>query len=180
MKAFPPWVYCPVHVRPSADMNLLTILNRGFIIQLFLITRLGKQLQKNKININDENAWNEYARSHPNLFIARACLKSVPQRMFWAIADIYPDLVALRHVQVRPMGNFSLNGGRKPMVLSASLAEKIMKQFVISCFDCSTFKPNFDSCWCNLLQKASNLNATDGTQISPFITNLDRFHKMLL
>ena len=47
-------------------------------------------------------------------------------------------------------------------------------------FDCPTFKPNFASFWCNLLLKASNLNATDGTQISQFITNLDRFHKTLL
>ena len=47
-------------------------------------------------------------------------------------------------------------------------------------FDCSTFKPNFDSLWCNLLSKASNLNAADGTQISQFITNLDQFHRTLL
>ena len=47
-------------------------------------------------------------------------------------------------------------------------------------FDCPTFKPNFDSLWCNLILKASNLNATDGTQISQFITNLDWFHKALL
>ena len=54
---------------------------------------------------------NEYALSHPNLDIARACLKNVPPRMFWATVDIYPDLVACRHVQVRLMGNFGLNGG---------------------------------------------------------------------
>ena len=45
------------------------------------------------------------------------------------------------------------------MVLSASLAEKTTKHFVIS---------------------FSNLNAAFGTQISQFITNLDRFHKTLL
>ena len=115
--------------------------------------------------------------------------------MFWAIADIYQDLVGRRHVQVRLMCNFGLNGGipgwRKPMVLSVSLAEKITKHFVISFLTvspssqilthyCLTFKPNFDSLWSNLLLKVSNLNATDGTQISQFITNLDRFHKMLL
>ena len=31
-----------VYARPSTDTNFLTISNRGFIIQLFLITRLGK------------------------------------------------------------------------------------------------------------------------------------------
>ena len=31
-----------------------------------------------------------------------------------------------------------------------------------------------------VLLKASNLNAADGTQISQFITNLDRFHTLLL
>ena len=40
-------------------------------------------------------------------------------------------------------------------------------------FDCPT-KPNFDLLfWFNLLLKAFNLNAIDGTQISQFITNLD-------
>ena len=67
------------------------------------------------------------------------------------------------------------------MVLSVSLAEKITKHFVIF-FDCPTSKPNFDSLWCNLHSKASNLYATDGTQISQsqFLTNLDQFHKTLL
>ena len=51
------------------------------------------------------------------------------------------------------------------MVFSASLAEKITKHGHFF-FDCPTFKPNFDSFWCNLLLRASNLNAADGTQIS--------------
>ena len=55
---------------------------------------------KSKINKYEENAWNEYALSHPNLHIARACLENVPLRMFWAIADIYPDMVARRHVRL--------------------------------------------------------------------------------
>ena len=59
---------------------------------------------KNKINKYEENAWNEYALSDLNLDIARACLENVPPRMVWAIADIYPHLVAHRHVQVRLMG----------------------------------------------------------------------------
>ena len=72
------------------------------------------------------------------------------------------------------------DGGHGSMVLSASLAEKTMKHFVIFFFDCPTFKPSFDSLWCNMLLKASNLNVADGTQISQFITNLDWFHKTLL
>ena len=96
-----------------------------------------KTIAKNKINKYEKNAWNEYALSHPNLVIARACLENVLPRMFWAIADIYPDLVVRRHVQVRLMGNFGLNGGipsgwRKPMALSASFSEKITKHFVTS------------------------------------------------
>ena len=70
-----------------------------------------KTIVKNKINKYGENVWNEYALSHPNLDIARACLENVLPCMFWAIADIHPDLVACRHVQVRLIGNFGLNGG---------------------------------------------------------------------
>ena len=66
------------------------------------------------------------------------------------------------------------------MALSVSLAEKIRKNLVISFFDYPTFKPYFDSLSCNQLLKASNLNATDGAQLSQFITNLDQFHKALL
>ena len=47
-------------------------------------------------------------------------------------------------------------------------------------FDCLTFKPNFDSLLCNLLLKASNLNAGNETHVSQFITKLEQFHKMLL
>ena len=41
-----------------------------------------KTIVKNKINKYEENAWNEYALSHPNLDIARACFENVPPRMF--------------------------------------------------------------------------------------------------
>ena len=115
---------------------------------------------------------------------ARACLENVPPRMFSAIADIYPDLVARRHVQVRLMGNFGLNGDIPWLAeTDGSLCFTCREDSETLChffFDCPTFKSNFDSLCCNLLLKASNLNATDGTQISQFITNLDRFHKMLL
>ena len=35
-----------------------------------------------KIYKSEENAWNEYALSHHNLHIARACLENVPPPMF--------------------------------------------------------------------------------------------------
>ena len=41
-----------------------------------------KTIVKNEINKCKENAWNEYALSHPNLHIARGCLENVPPRMF--------------------------------------------------------------------------------------------------
>ena len=103
--------------------------------------------------------------------------------MFWAIADTYPDLVARRHVQVRLIGNVGLNGGISWLAeTDGSLCFTSREDNEALChffLDCPTFKPNFDSLWCNLLLKASNLNATDGTQISQFAINLYRFHKTL-
>ena len=104
--------------------------------------------------------------------------------MFWAIADIYLDLVSRRHVQVRLMGNFGLNGGI-PWLAETNgsfcfTCREDNKALCYFFFNCPTFKPNFDLLWCNLLLKASNLNASNGTQISQFITNLDRFQKTLL
>ena len=99
MKTFPPQVYCQVYVRPSGDNNSLTISNRSwFHNSTFPNYPSWKTIVKNKINKYEENAWNEYVLSHPNLHIARTCLENVPSRMFWAIADIYPDLVARQHV----------------------------------------------------------------------------------
>ena len=81
------------------------------------------------------------------------------------------------------MGNFSSNGGIAwlgetdgALCFTCREDNKTLYHFFL---DCPTFKPNFDSLWCKLLSKASSFNATDGTQISQFITNLDRFHKML-
>ena len=143
-----------------------------------------KTIVKNKRNKYEENAWNEYAVSHRNLRIARACLENFHPRIFWAIADIHQDLVARQHVQVRLMGNFGLNSGI-PWLLEIDGAlcftcredNETLYHFFFGCY---IFKPNFDSLWCNLLSKASNFNATDGTQISQFIANLDGFHKTFL
>ena len=104
---------------------------------------------KNKINQYEENAWNECALSHPYLQKARVCLENVPPRMFWAIVDIYRDLVARRHVQVRLMGNFGVNGGI-PLFeeTDGSLCFICREDNETLChffFDCPTFKTNFDS-----------------------------------
>ena len=150
----------------------------------FLNYSSWKTIVKSKINKYGENAWNEYFLSHHNSHIARACLENVPPRMFWAIANIYQDLVARRHVQVRLMGNFCLNGGIPWFAeTDGSLCFTCREDDETLChsfFDYLTLKPNFDSLWCNLLLKASNLNATDGNQISQLDTKLDRFHKTLL
>ena len=72
-------------------------------------------------------------------------------------------------------------GWQKPMVLSVSLAEKITKHIFHFIFDCPIFKPNFDSLWCNLFLKLPIwMLPMDFSQISQFITNLDRSHKILL
>ena len=79
------------------------------------------------------------------------------------------------------MGNFGLNGGIPWLAeTDGCLCFTCREDNETLChffLDCPTFKPNFDSLWCNLLLKASNMNAADGTQIAQFITNLDRFHK---
>ena len=101
-----------LYVRPFTDqMIFLTILNCGFNNSTFPNYSSWKAIVKNKINKYEENAWNECALSHPNLHIAPACLENVPPHMCWAVADIYLDLAACQHVQVRLMGNFGLNGG---------------------------------------------------------------------
>ena len=55
-----------------------------------------KTIVTNKINKYEENAWNEYALSLPNLDIARACFENVPPRMLlpifirtWLPADMF-------------------------------------------------------------------------------------------
>ena len=105
-----------------------------------------KIVAKFKINKYEENAWNKYTLSHPNLQIARACLENIPSPIFWASADTYLDLVSHRHVQVRLIGNFGLNGGI-PWLLETDGARcftcregnKTLCHFF---FDCPIAKPN--------------------------------------
>ena len=166
-------------MRPSTDTNF----ESWFHYSTFPNYSSWNTTAKNKINKYEENAWNEYALSHCNLDIARASLENVPPRMFWAIVHIYLDLVARRHVQVKLMGNFGLNGGIPWLAeTDGSLCFTCREDNETLChfLTAPLSSQFFDSLWCNLLLKASNLNAADETQISQFITNLDRFHKMLL
>ena len=66
------------------------------------------------------------------------------------------------------------------MVLSASLAEKITKHFVISFLTVPLSSQILIHSGVSSGASFQNLNAADGTQISQFITNLGRFHKKLL
>ena len=129
-----------------------------------------KTIVKNKINKYEENAWNEYAPSHPNLHIVRACLEHVPPSMLWAIVNIYPNLAVRQHVHVRLTGNFGLNSGipwlAKTDGFLCFICREDNETLSHFFFDCPTFKPNFKSVWCSLLLKASSLNAANGTQIS--------------
>ena len=86
-----------------------------------------------------------------SFLVSLTCLENVAPRMFWAIADIYPDLVARRHVKVRLMDNFGLNGGIPWLALSASLAEKITEHFVISFLTVPLSSQILTHSWCNLL-----------------------------
>ena len=114
------------------------------------------------ISIYEIKTGSEYVLSHPNLHIARACLENVPPRMFWAIANIYPDLVARRYVQVRLMGNFGFNGGIPWLTeTDSSICFTCREDNETLCrffFDCPTFKPNFGSLWCNMPLKASKVS----------------------
>ena len=46
--------------------------------------------------------------------------------------------------------------------------------------DCSQFKENFGSVWCNLQLKDTRSNLADGIQIANFIKNLNRQNKAIL
>ena len=46
--------------------------------------------------------------------------------------------------------------------------------------DCSSFRDNFESLWSKLSQKVTACNPSDGTQISHFISSLDRQQQIIL
>ena len=82
------------------------------------------------------------------------------------------------------MGNFGLNGcalwltntdGKLCLFCKNSVED--VSHFLL---DCSSFRDNFESLWSNLSQKLIACNPSDGTQISHFISGLDRQEKIIL
>ena len=126
--------------------------------------------------------------------VAQTCLENISPYQFWSIADHYPDLVSRLHVQIRLMGNFGLNGGVPWLTNTDGELCLFCKNSIedVSHFlsDCSSFRDNFeslwsnrdnfDSLWSNLSQKLIACNPSDGTQISHFVSSLDRQQKIIL
>ena len=118
------------------------------LVTLCLICQKACQRYFNPVlllNKHEENAGNEYALSHPNLHTARPCLENVCPCMFWTVADIYPDLVARQHVQVRLMSNFSMKGGIPQLAETDGalcfICREDNKTLCHFFFDCPTFNP---------------------------------------
>ena len=113
--------------------------------------------------------------------VVPTCLENISPYQFWPIADRYPDLVSRLHVQIRLMGNFGLNGGVSWLTNTDGELCLFCKNSVedVSHFlsDCSSFRDNFESLWSKLSQKLIACNTFDGTQISHFISSLDRQQK---
>ena len=105
----------------------------------------------------------------------------VETHQFWSIAVRYPELVSRLYVQIRFMGNFGLNGG-VPWLTNTDGELCLFCKNNVSHFlsDCSSFRDNFESLLSNLSQKIIACNPSDGTQISNFISSLDRQQKIIL
>ena len=116
--------------------------------------------------------------------VAQTCYENISLYHFWSIADHYPDLVSRLHVQIRLMGNFGLNSSVTWLTNTDGELCLFCKNSVedVSHFlsDCSSFRNNFESLWSNLNQKIIACNPSDGTQISHFISSLDRQQKIIL
>ena len=139
---------------------------------------------KTKILEKEADDWFRFCSDHPSMRVAQTCLENISPYQFWSIADRYPDLVSRLHVQIRLMGNFGLNGGVPWLTNTDGELCLFCKNSVedVSHFlsDCSSFRDNFESLWSNLSQKLIACNPSDGTQISHFISSLDRQQKIIL
>ena len=84
----------------------------------------------------------------------------------------------------KTLGNFGLNGGVPWLTNTDGELCLFCKNSVedVSHFlsDCSSFRDNFESLWLNLSQKIIACNPSDKTQISHFISSLDRQQKIIL
>ena len=139
---------------------------------------------RRKAHENQNEVWSDFCLKHPDLKQAYDCLNNVPPYHFWSLADHYPDLVSRLHVQVRIMGNFSLNGGIPWLTNTKGATCFVCKKGVETAnhflLECPGFKENHESLWDKLKTKARHFNPVDGGQIVDFITNLDQHNKMLL
>ena len=143
-----------------------------------------KSIVRDSIIRFEKSAWHSYCDTHPEMQIASYCLANVTPFHFWSLADHFPDLVSILHVQARHMGQFGLSGGIPWLRDSGGASCFVCKQDVESVthflLDCSYFKQNFLSLWRNLKIKITVSNQADGVNFCQFIDNSDRHHKVLL
>ena len=139
---------------------------------------------KTKIRAKDVGDWLRFCSDHRSMRVAQACLENISPYLFWSIADRYLDLVSRLHVQIRLMGSFGLNGSVSwfsntdgELFLFCKDSVEDVSHFLA---DYSSFRDNFESPRSNLSQKMIACNPPDGTQISHFISSLDRQQKVLL
>ena len=116
--------------------------------------------------------------------VAHCCLEKVPPFCFWSLANQFPGLVCLWHIQVRLMSNFGLNGCIPWLQNTAGancfICKEENKSVTHFLLDCSYFRNNFDSLWNKLKLKIYQSIQTNGVYICNFVTNLDRNNKVLL
>ena len=163
--------------------NLFHCLELWFRESTFPTYSNWKTIMKTKILEKEAADWFRFCSDHPSMRVAQTCLENISPYQFWSIADHYPDLVSRLHVQIRLMGNFGLNGGVPWLTNTDGELCLFCKNSVedVSHFlsDCSSFRDNFESLWSNLSQKLIACNPSDGTQISHFISSLDRQQQII-
>ena len=104
-------------------------------------------------------------------------------KIIWSIADRYPHLISRLHVQIRLMGNFGLNGcvpwltntDSKLCLFFFKNSVEDVNHFLSGC---PSFRDNFKTLWSKLRPKIIAFNPSDGTQISHFVTSLNRQQKL--
>ena len=162
--------------------NLFHYLEFWFRESTFPTYSNWKTIVRTKIFEKEADDWFRFCSDHPSTRVAHTCPENISPYQFWSIADRYPDLVSCLHVQIRLMANLGLNGGVPRLTNTDGELCLFCKNSVedVSYFlsDCSSFRDNFESLWSNLSQKLIACNPSDGTQISHFISSLDRQQKI--
>ena len=113
----------------------------------------------------------------------QVCLENTSPRKFSSISEQFPDLVCCFHTQVRLMVSLGLNGGipwlkntEGTLCFICKQENETLSHFL---FDCTTFRPHFDSLWANLISKINNSSPTDCAHMLHFIMNLSQHHNTL-